>query len=74
MFYSKRYAHRSALAAAGVPEKDIAEPMHHSSRATTQRDLHSRRPELARAVAALPDVSYVPEPPKSRRRGKSGSG
>lgn len=74
VFYSTRHAHGSALAAAGVPEKDIAESMHHASRVTTRRYLHSRRPELARAIAALPDVSYASPPPGATTRKRDGTG
>ena len=58
VFYSTRRGHGTALADAGVPEKDIARPMHHASRTTTARYLHGDRRSAARAVAALPDLSY----------------
>ena len=61
VFYSTRHGHGTALADAGVPEKDIAASMHHASRTTTARYLHSDRRAVARAVAALPDMSY-PQP------------
>ena len=58
VFYSTRHGHGTALADAGVPEKDIARSMHHASRTTTARYLHGDRRSAARAVAALPDLSY----------------
>ena len=41
VFYSTRHGRGTALAAAGVPEKDTAASMHHASRATTSRYLHA---------------------------------
>ena len=61
VFYSTRHGHGTTLAAAGVPEKDIATSMHHACRATTVRRLHAGRDDVARSVAALPDLPY-PEP------------
>ena len=63
VFYSTRHGHGTALADPGVPEKDIAASMHHASRATTARYLHSGRSSLRRAVDSLPDVGPPPEPP-----------
>jgi integrase len=57
VFYSMRHGHGTALANAGVPEKDIAKSMHHASRTTTARYLHGDRRSAAKAVAALPDLS-----------------
>jgi integrase len=74
VFYSLRHGHGSALAAAGVAEKDIAASLHHSSRAVTKRYLHSRQPDLARAVAALPDVSYAPPVASATRRKRKAAG
>jgi integrase len=74
VFYSTRHAHGSALAAAGIAEKDIAASLHHSSRAVTKRYLHSRQPDLARAVAALPDVSYAPLAAGATRRKRKAGG
>jgi hypothetical protein len=53
-----RHGHGTALTAAKVPEKDIAKPIHHSSRTTTARYLHSDQKAIANAIAALPDLSY----------------
>lgn len=58
VFYSMRHGHGTALAEAGVPEKDIAASMHHANRATTVRYLHSDRRSVGAAVATLPDLSY----------------
>ena len=58
VFYSTRHGHGTALAEAGVAEKDIAKSMHHTSTKTTRRYLHSSRRDVERAVAALPDLSY----------------
>src|SRR4029078_7525371 len=62
VFYSTRHGHGTALAAAGVPEKDIAASMHHANRSTTARYLHSDRASMGAAVAALPDLSPAPQP------------
>ena len=43
---------------AGVAAKDIAASMHHASRTTTARYLHTDSKALAAAVARLPDLSY----------------
>ena len=58
VFYSIRHGHGTALADAGVPEKDIAASMHHTNRSTTARYLHSGRKALSSAIDALPDLSY----------------
>ena len=58
VFYSTRHGHGTALADAGVPEKDIAASMHHASRTTTTRYLHSDRKSRGAAVAVLPDLPY----------------
>ena len=58
VFYSTRHGHGTALANAGVPEKDIAASMHHASRKTTQRYIHADRESVARAIGAMPDLSY----------------
>jgi len=55
---STRHGHGTALADAGVPEKEIAASMHHASRKTTARYLHTNREAVASAIAALPDLSY----------------
>ena len=60
VFYSTRHGHGTALADAGVPEKDIAASMHHATRKTTARYLHSGREAVARAIDAMPDLSYPP--------------
>ena len=57
VFYSTRHGHGTALANAGVPEKDIAASMHHASRKTTQRYIHADRESVARAIGAMPDLS-----------------
>ena len=57
VFYSTRHGHGTALAAAGVPEKDIAASMHHASRTTTARYLHSDRKSAGEAIATFPDLS-----------------
>ena len=58
VFYSLRHGHGTALGDAGVPEKDIAASMHHASRTTTARYLHSDQKQVSAAIAALPDLSY----------------
>src|SRR5262249_43544196 len=58
VFYSIRHGHGTALGDAGVPEKDIAASMHHASRTTTARYLHSDREAVSKAIAVLPDLSY----------------
>ena len=58
VFYSTRHGHGTALADAGVPEKDIAASMHHTSRTTTARYLHSDRKARGAAIGAMPDLSY----------------
>ena len=58
VFYSTRHGHGTALADAGVPEKDIAASMHHASRATTARYLHSSSQSLDAAIGALPDLIH----------------
>jgi integrase len=58
VFYSTRHGHGTALADAGVPEKDIAASMHHASRATTARYLHADRQSLDAAIGVLPDLDY----------------
>ncbi len=58
VFYSVRHGHGTALAEAGVPEKDIAASMHHASRTTTTRYLHADRKAVSRAIGAMPDLSY----------------
>ena len=75
VFYSLRHAHGSALAAAGVPESVIAASMDHASRTTTRRYIHTRDPEKARAIAALPRVAYPQpaEPRKRQRKRRTGS-
>ena len=55
-FYSTR--HGTALADAGVLEKDIAASMHHTTTQTTRRYLHSGRRSLTTAIEALPDLAY----------------
>jgi integrase len=57
VFYSLRHGHGTALAAAGVAEKDIAMSMHHASRTTTTRYLHGDRKVIASALAGMPDFS-----------------
>ena len=57
VFYSTRHGHGTALADAGVPEKDIAASMHHASRTTTARYLHSDRRAIAKAVALMPELA-----------------
>jgi hypothetical protein len=59
VFYSVRHGHGTALGDAGVPEKDFAASMHHASRKTTERYLHSGRKSLASAIAAMPDLTYT---------------
>ncbi len=59
VFYSTRHGHGTALADAGVLEKDIAKSMHHSSRKTTARYLHSDRKRVTQAISALPDLAYT---------------
>ncbi len=68
VFYSLRHSHGTALAAAGVPEKDIAASMHHASRTTTVRYLHSDRAAVRAAVATLPSIT----PTKQRATGTDG--
>jgi integrase len=58
VFYSTRHGHGTALADAGVPEKDIAASMHHASRTTTARYLHSGRKSVRSAIDAMPDLAY----------------
>jgi hypothetical protein len=58
VFYSTRHGHGTALAEAGVPEKDIAASMHHSNRSTTARYLHSDRRAVNAAIGAMPDLFY----------------
>ena len=58
VFYSTRHGHGTALAAAGVPEKDIAASMHHASRRTTERYLHSDQKAVRSAIDAMPDLAY----------------
>jgi integrase len=60
VFYSTRHGHGTALAEAGVPEKDIAASMHHASRTTTARYLHSDQQSVSKAIAAMPDLLYLP--------------
>ncbi|MDB5298296.1 MAG: xerC 3, partial [Phycisphaerales bacterium] len=60
-FYSLRHSHGTAMADAGVPQKDIAGSLHHTKTATTDRYVRSGVDARARAVAALPDV----RPPES---------
>jgi hypothetical protein len=57
VFYSMRHSHGTALAEAGVPEKDIAASMHHASRTTTARYMHSDRAALSLAIGRLPELS-----------------
>lgn len=57
--YSTRHGHGTALADAGVPEKDIAASMHHASRKTTARYLHSDRKARRSAIDAMPDLAYT---------------
>ena len=57
VFYSTRHGHGTALADAGVPEKDIAS-MHDATRITTARYLHAGRKSVARAIDAMPDLSF----------------
>ena len=57
VFYSTRHGHGTALADAGVPEKDIAASMHHASRTTTARYLHTDRKAARAAIDAMPDLS-----------------
>jgi integrase len=57
VFYSCRHAHGTALAEVGVPEKDIALSMHHASRATTARYLHSDRTAVSLAIGRLPEIA-----------------
>jgi len=59
VFYSMRHGHGTALADAGVPEKDIAKSMHHASRVTTARYMHSDRQRVSKAIDTLPDLSYT---------------
>jgi len=59
VFYSMRHGHATALADAGVPEKDIAESMHHASRTTTKRYMHAGRQRVSKAIDTLPDLSYT---------------
>jgi integrase len=59
VFYSMRHGHGTALADAGVPEKDIAKSMHHASRTTTARYMHSDRQRVSKAIDRLPDLSYT---------------
>ena len=47
------------MANAGVAEVRIAASMHHASRRTTQRYLHSDRKAVAGAIAAMPDLAYT---------------
>jgi len=56
VFYSTRHGHGTALAAAGVPEKDIAASMHHANRTTTTRYLHGDRDSRHAAIGKLPDL------------------
>jgi integrase len=58
VFYSCRHGHGTALADAGVPEKDIAKSMHHASRTTTERYMHSDRSRVSKAIDQLPDLSF----------------
>jgi hypothetical protein len=58
VFYSMRHGHGTALADAGVAEKDIAASMHHASRTTTARYLHTGRKAVVTAVASVPDLDY----------------
>jgi integrase len=57
VFYGLRHGHGTALADAGVPEKDIAASMHHASRKTTERYIHADRQSMARAMGSMPDLS-----------------
>ena len=59
VFYSVRHAHGTALAEAGVAEKDIAASMHHASRMTTARYIHTDRKSVAKADEFLPDMAAV---------------
>ncbi len=59
VFYSMRHGHGTALADAGVPEKDIAKSMHHASRTTTARYMHADRERVSKAIERLPDLSYT---------------
>jgi hypothetical protein len=69
VFYSVRHGHGTALAEAGVPEKDIAASMHHASRTTRVRYLHADRQSVSRAIGAMADLSY---PTKAVATGTNG--
>jgi integrase len=60
-YYSLRHSHGSALADAGVPQKDIQASLHHTTSRTTERYLHTRRHSLATAIGQLPIVKPVRE-------------
>ncbi len=59
VLYSLRHGHGTALGDAGVPEKDIGASLHHAPNSrVTARYLHADQKSVARAIAALPDLSY----------------
>jgi hypothetical protein len=60
VFYSTRHGHGTAVADAGVAEKDIAASMHCVSRGTTRCYLHSNRRSLHDAIARMTDLDYDP--------------
>ena len=74
VFYSTRHGHGTALADAGVPEKDIAASMHHASRTTTARYLHADRKAVKAAIDAMPDLSYSSSPRGVQREAQKATG
>jgi hypothetical protein len=74
VFYSMRHSHGTALAEAGVPEKDIAASMHHASRTTTARYMHSDRAAVSLAIGRLPDLSIPARQIATGTDGKPGNG
>ena len=56
IFYSLRHSHGTALAEAGVPQKDIQASLNHTRSSTTDRYVKSGLRAKAKAVNALPAV------------------
>ena len=69
-FYSMRHGHGTALAAAGVPMKDIQASMHHTTSRTTEKYLHANRQSVAKAIGSMPDLII---PQKAVATGTSGA-
>ena len=59
VFYSLRHGFGTALGDAGVPDKDIAQAMHHTNPATTRRYTHTSERSRKAAIASLPTIGGV---------------